>query len=55
MNYRARRIVTIDIETLPSLSPAEVEGRARKGGKDSDDHARTAQKAGKSHKKRRRR
>jgi len=42
MNYRARRTVTIDIETLPSLNPAEAEGRARKGGKDSDDHARTA-------------
>ena len=42
MSYTARRTVTIDIETLPSLNPAEAEGRARKGGKDSDDHARTA-------------
>jgi 3'-5' exonuclease len=42
MSYRARRTVTIDIETLPSPNPIKAEGRLRKGGKDSDDHARTA-------------
>ncbi|MGA9997697.1 MAG: ribonuclease H-like domain-containing protein [Pyrinomonadaceae bacterium] len=42
MNYTARRTVTIDIETLPSLHPVESDGRGRRGGKDMDDHARTA-------------
>ncbi|HEV7858770.1 MAG TPA: hypothetical protein VGO91_09100 [Pyrinomonadaceae bacterium] len=42
MNHTARRTVTIDIETLPSLQPLEAEsGRPRKG-KDADTHARTA-------------
>ncbi len=42
MNCLTRRTVTIDIETLPSLHPVEVERNARKSNNSADDHARTA-------------
>jgi DNA polymerase elongation subunit (family B) len=42
MNHTARRILTIDIETLPSLQPVEADTRERRSGKDTDAHARTA-------------
>jgi len=42
MNRITARTVIIDIETLPSPNPIDVESRARKIEKGGDDHARTA-------------
>lgn len=42
MNHMARRIVTIDIETLPSICPVEDVGKVTRAGKDSGDNAHTA-------------
>ena len=42
MNNLARRTLTIDIETLPSILPVDDGCKALKGGKSEDTHARTA-------------
>ena len=42
MNRITSRTVIIDIETLPSVNPEDVESRARKIEKGGDEHARTA-------------
>lgn len=42
MNHVARRTVTIDIETLPSLHPVEDVSKVRKSERTADDHSRTA-------------
>lgn len=42
MNNLARRTLTIDIETLPSLLPVDDLCKTRNSGKTGDEHARTA-------------